>query len=496
MTKTRLTYRLLAVVMLMCLATANLWGYSFMERGIAYNASGSRAVVTSTSDISRNYYGLISARIPATVEHDGVTYTVTTINDRAFYNCPSLRSMTILPGVTRIGSQAFQGCTRLASISIPQGVVEINDATFAGCTALDTVEMAATVATIGSDAFAGCTSLKSLTLPLGMTDLGERAFKGCSSLRDVNLSSRITTISCEAFADCRSLESIKIPDNVTIIEDKAFGECTSLTSVSLGMKLNWLSHLAFDGCTSLTTIEVNPSNSYFNTLDGMLTDITRTKLLYFLPANTPIDGCITLNNRLESIGECAFANNDRVKTVAIPSGLAEIKQRAFSGCVSLDTMSFPHSTRYYGDHVFEGCTQLHKVRFSNGVLTLGSDLFSGCDNMTELHLRERNPHDIFIADDAFDYIKSRCTLYVPVGQKERYESMDVFMGFKEIVEESVEIPGDINGDDITNGADLTYLYNYLLDGNDHGIDLRYFDVNGDGSVNGADITDLYNILLE
>ncbi|MBP5561148.1 MAG: CotH kinase family protein, partial [Muribaculaceae bacterium] len=53
-------------------------------------------------------------------------------------------------------------------------------------------------------------------------------------------------------------------------------------------------------------------------------------------------------------------------------------------------------------------------------------------------------------------------------------------------------PGDVNGDDVVNGADVTALYNVLLNdapaaGN--------ADVNNDGIVNGADVTALYNLLL-
>ncbi len=496
MCKHLFTYRLISVAMLLCVVSLNLWGYSFMERGIAYNASGTRAVVTNTSDITNNYNGLRSARIPATVVHEGVTYTVTTINDRAFLNCPTLSSMTILPGVTRIGSQAFQGCLKLSSISIPQGIVDINDATFAGCVSLETVVMASSVTSIGSDAFAGCSSLKSLTLPLGTTLLAERAFKSCASLHNVDLSSRITTIKSETFADCIALDAIVIPDHVTTIEDGAFDGCTSLTSVSLGRNLSWMSPVAFAGCSSLSTIEVNEPNRYFSTQDGALTDVNRYKLIFFPPALLLDEGHFTMSDRYFTIGEYAFVDNVNLKTIKISNSLAEVEQYAFSGCTSLDTISFPYSTRYYGDRVFDGCSKLRMARFSNGVLSMGSDLFHGCDNLTSLHLRERNPHDIDIAEDAFDYIKPRCTLYVPVGQKERYESMDVFKGFKAIVEEAVEIPGDINGDDISNGADLTYLYNYLLDGESHGIEERYFDVNGDGIVNGTDITELYNILLE
>ncbi|MBP5560606.1 MAG: dockerin type I repeat-containing protein [Muribaculaceae bacterium] len=52
--------------------------------------------------------------------------------------------------------------------------------------------------------------------------------------------------------------------------------------------------------------------------------------------------------------------------------------------------------------------------------------------------------------------------------------------------------GDVNGDGIVSGADVTALYNVLLDNATPAGDA---DVNEDGVVSGADVTALYNILL-
>ena len=52
--------------------------------------------------------------------------------------------------------------------------------------------------------------------------------------------------------------------------------------------------------------------------------------------------------------------------------------------------------------------------------------------------------------------------------------------------------GDVNGDGIVSGADVTALYGYLLDGKTVAGNP---DVSGEGIVSGADVTALYNILL-
>ncbi len=55
------------------------------------------------------------------------------------------------------------------------------------------------------------------------------------------------------------------------------------------------------------------------------------------------------------------------------------------------------------------------------------------------------------------------------------------------------VEGDVNDDGVVTSADITALYNYLLDS-----DYQYYetsDVDGDGSVTSADVTAVYNILL-
>lgn len=58
----------------------------------------------------------------------------------------------------------------------------------------------------------------------------------------------------------------------------------------------------------------------------------------------------------------------------------------------------------------------------------------------------------------------------------------------------ISIPGDVNGDGNVTAADITALYNFLLNGDETYISTS--DVNGDGTITSADITAVYNILLE
>ena len=62
-----------------------------------------------------------------------------------------------------------------------------------------------------------------------------------------------------------------------------------------------------------------------------------------------------------------------------------------------------------------------------------------------------------------------------------------------VIPVSSAIPGDVNGDGEVTAADVTLLYNILLNDNYEGAINP--GQNGDGEITSADITYIYNILL-
>ena len=139
---------------------------------------------------------------------------VTSIGQRAFMGCTSLKEVIIPEGVTVIWDSAFYGCTGLASVIIPEGVTSIGDWAFAKCTGLASVIIPEGVTVIGRWAFRGCTSLASVTIPASVTSIGQRAFMGCTSLASVTIPASVTSIGRWAFASCTSLERIVVHTEV------------------------------------------------------------------------------------------------------------------------------------------------------------------------------------------------------------------------------------------------------------------------------------------
>ena len=99
--------------------------------GINYDLN----VETKESAVRSKSSGKFSGEIviPESVEHEGVTHSVTGIGNGAFDGCSGLTSVTIPNSVTSIGESAFKGCSGLTSVTIPNSVESIGLRAFYGC---------------------------------------------------------------------------------------------------------------------------------------------------------------------------------------------------------------------------------------------------------------------------------------------------------------------------------------------------------------------------
>jgi hypothetical protein len=151
-------------------------------------------------------------------EQYSIPNSVSKIEDDAFRDCTSLKSISIPNSVTNIGSSAFHNCKSLNSIYIPNSVINIGNAAFYDCTSLNNINIPESVTNIGKYAYFGCKSLNSISIPNSVTNIGEYAFWGCSSLNSISIPNSVTNIGKNAFWGCTSLNSIIIPSAITGID--------------------------------------------------------------------------------------------------------------------------------------------------------------------------------------------------------------------------------------------------------------------------------------
>ena len=190
--------------------------------------------------------------------------SVTSIGEKAFFDCQNLNSIVIPNSITNIGESAFGGCISLTSITIPNSVTDIGEWAFGECISLASCTIGNGVRSIGYAAFYWCISLTSITIPQSVTNIGEVAFGGCYALTSIFIENENTQYdsreNCNAIIETSTntliagCQNTIIPNNVTSIGSSAFYECLTLTSITIPDSVTSIGRDAFEYCSSLTTV--------------------------------------------------------------------------------------------------------------------------------------------------------------------------------------------------------------------------------------------------
>ena len=180
--------------------------------------------------------------------------------------------------------------------------------------------------------------MASVTIGNNVTSIGSYAFNFCTSLSSVTIPSSVTSIGDGAFYWCTNLTSVTIPNSVTNIGDSAFYQCTSLASVTIGNNVTSIGDSAFNSCTSLTNITVDPINSVYCSVNGVLFDKSQRTLIQYPVGKAGTS--YTVPASVTSIGEATFDGCTNLTGVTIPASVTNIGSYAFMWCTSLTGVYF------------------------------------------------------------------------------------------------------------------------------------------------------------
>lgn len=148
-----------------------------------------------------------------------------------------------------------------------------------------------------------------------------------------------------------------------------------------------------------------------------------------------------------------FTNASNLVNIVLPESLKIIGRMAFSGCCNLQKIDIPNTVEEIGAKAFFECNRISKLNLSsnsnltsigNQAFTTGSlidslslpecliyiagEAFLGC-SVKELHLNWTDPFEVKIVPRT-----DGCTLFVPHGTKELYQSTSNWNKFEHIVE--------------------------------------------------------------
>ena len=130
---------------------------------------------------------------------------------------------------TTLGSYAFTGHVTISKFDVPTRITSIKDRVFHQCKSIKEIIIPSSVTNIGSSCFYGATSLHTATL--NSPYLGEQMFENAYGLKNVIFNCSPTTFPVKLFYNATGLETIDIPETVTSIGTSCFHLCKNLSEI-------------------------------------------------------------------------------------------------------------------------------------------------------------------------------------------------------------------------------------------------------------------------
>lgn len=355
---------------------------AYAKDGITYSISGGIAMVTG---YTKSPVDLV---IPEKV--DGAT--VTKIDEKAFRDCKTLKSVVFPSSITDIGN--------LFSEDAGQGF----DGSFARCTNLSRVKFAepSNLKMIGMGSFLECTSLKEISIPDGTETIAQCSLDG-TSLTKLDIPASVLEFNTENYMP--SLQEINVKGNSVIYKSVdgilyvdhptdglvliCFPAAKRLDKYIAPEWLDYLEGAYFNGevdqvvisgktqvsngglikCNSFAATE---GSEYCSTEDGLLYSKNYDKLLAIPQKRT---GTVEIRDTVREISACAGMLG-QFTSVVIPDRVKELPAQCFYES-RLKTVTLPDSIEVIGDQVFQNCDQLRIKKLPKSLKYIGFNAFWG-----------------------------------------------------------------------------------------------------------------------
>lgn len=192
---------------------------------------------------------------------------------------------------------------------------------------------------------------------------------------------------------------VVIPEGVVRIREYAFPD--GVTSVFLPSTVQEVDRNAFN--YRLSSIQVDESNPYLSSLDGVLFNKDKTQLIRFPqgkagPYTIP-NGvthirdyafmfcygivAVTFSDSVDFVGDYAFIDSG-IFYVDFGDGLSRIQKEAFASCRNLTSVVLPKGSTQINEYAFIACQQLKSVVIPQDVDTQWG-IFQQCEALTDVY---------------------------------------------------------------------------------------------------------------
>ncbi len=255
---------------------------------------------------------------------DGVLYTA---DGTTLLLYPDSEAEAVIPeNVTGIGEYAFASNTLLTSVSFPGSVRTIGSHAFNYCNSLTEINFSEGLNTIADYAFSYCSALTELSFPASLESIGQGAFLSCEELERVEFAEGLKLIDDRAFSDDPALLHFRLPDSLIRIGRQVFDDeyrgrhPDKIGALYIGAGLEQIGDSAF-GTLPADSFEVSPSNRYYKSVDGFLTDASGGIFLICPPGRS---GKVTVPDGIQRVEGWSFYDALNVTDIYIPESVTSI----------------------------------------------------------------------------------------------------------------------------------------------------------------------------
>ncbi|MBQ7827337.1 MAG: leucine-rich repeat domain-containing protein, partial [Clostridia bacterium] len=172
---------------------------------------------------------------------------------------------------------------------------------------------------------------------------------------------------------------IVIPEGVVKIGSWVFSEEDVPTTILVPASVKFIDGMAFAGCTTLTDVDVDPKNTAYTSVDGIMYSYDKTVLEQYPVGRKTTK--YTVPEHVTTIGNYSMYGNDALAEVVFHDKVTTIQSSAFRSCTQLNNVKLPYGLTFLGDRAFSNCSNLSNISLPDTIKTIDYDAFSYCSSL-------------------------------------------------------------------------------------------------------------------